>query len=253
MPIVAFGDIGKAAKGLLGGDKPTGTFTFDPKLSVSSTTASGVALTATAVQKADKVEASLKAAYSTKKYSVDVALSPDNKVTATAAINDVAPGIKLTTSAVLPDPATAKLTLDYSMPYLALKSTIGLNATPVVDVAASTGYQSFVLGAETSYDTAKAAVTKYNFALGRWRRGVVMGTCCDWVHGCWGIVRRAEQVGVRLCPVQSYIYIRCNLQETPLCRPLAPSNWKKLPPPTHTHPVPPRQATMRLTSRWLPN
>ncbi|KAG2430955.1 hypothetical protein HXX76_009923 [Chlamydomonas incerta] len=166
MPVVAFGDIGKAAKGLLGGDKPTGTFSFDPKLSVSSTTSSGVALTATTVQKADKVEASLKAAYSTKKYSVDVALSPDNKVTATAAINDVAPGIKLTTSAVLPDPATAKLTLDYSMPYLALKSTIGLNATPVVDVAASTGYQSFVLGAETSYDTAKAAVTKYNFAIG---------------------------------------------------------------------------------------
>lgn len=55
MPVVAFADIGKAAKGLLGGDKATGTFQFDPKISVTSTTSSGVAFTATGVQKADKV------------------------------------------------------------------------------------------------------------------------------------------------------------------------------------------------------
>ncbi|GFR44683.1 hypothetical protein Agub_g5980 [Astrephomene gubernaculifera] len=166
MPVVAFADIGKAAKGLLGGDKATGTFQFDPKVSVSSTTSSGVSLTASATQKADKVEATLKAAYSTKKYSVDVAIDPSSKVTASASVSEVAPGIKLSLSTVVPDPKTAKLTLDYSMPYLALKSTIGLTATPVVDLAASTGYQSFVLGAETSYDTAKSALSKYNVALG---------------------------------------------------------------------------------------
>ncbi len=55
MPVVAFADIGKAAKGLLGGDKATGTFQFDPKISVTSTTSSGVAVTAAGVQKADKV------------------------------------------------------------------------------------------------------------------------------------------------------------------------------------------------------
>ncbi|GLC46453.1 hypothetical protein PLESTB_001718200 [Pleodorina starrii] len=166
MPVVAFADIGKAAKGLLGGDKATGTFQFDPKLSVSSATSSGVTFSVSATQKADKVEPSLKAAYSTKKYSVDVASDAAGKVTVSASANDVAPGVKISTSAVVPDPSTAKLTIDYSMPYLALKGTFGLNATPVVDLAASTGYQSVVLGAETSYDTAKSALAKYNFAVG---------------------------------------------------------------------------------------
>ncbi|PNH06790.1 Mitochondrial outer membrane protein porin 6 [Tetrabaena socialis] len=166
MPIVAFGDIGKAAKGLLGGDKATGTFQFDPKLSVSSTTSSGVAFTATATQKGETVAATLKAAYSTKKYSVDAAVDPSGKVTASASISELAPGVKLSSSAVVPDISTAKLTLDYVMPYAAAKATFGLTATPVVDLSASTGYQAFVLGAETSYDTAKSAVTKYNFALG---------------------------------------------------------------------------------------
>ncbi|KAG2495976.1 hypothetical protein HYH03_005905 [Edaphochlamys debaryana] len=166
MAPTAFADIGKAAKGLLSGDKATGSFQFDPKLSVTSTTSSGVALTATAVQKADKVEATLKAAYAAKKYSVDVALGADNKVTATASLNEVAPGVKLSSSIVVPDVTTAKVTLDYGMPYLSLKSTIGLTATPVVDIAASTGYQSFVLGGEASIDTAKSALTKYNVALG---------------------------------------------------------------------------------------
>ncbi|EFJ42744.1 hypothetical protein VOLCADRAFT_83511 [Volvox carteri f. nagariensis] len=166
MPVVAFADIGKAAKGLLGGDKATGTFQFDPKLSVSSSTSSGVVFTVSAIQKADKVDAAVKAAYSTKKYSIDVASEPSGKVTVSASVNEVAPGVKLSTSAVVPDPSTAKLTIDYSMPYVALKGTFGLNATPVVDLAASTGYRSVVWGAETSYDTAKSTLTKYNVALG---------------------------------------------------------------------------------------
>lgn len=167
MPVVAFADIGKAAKGLLSGDKATGTFQFDPKLSVSSTTSSGVVFTVSATQKGDKVEPSLKAAYSTKKYSIDTVSDAAGKVTVSASANDVAPGVKISTSVVVPDISTAKLTIDYSMPYLALKGGFGLNATPIVDLSASTGYQSIVLGAETSYDPAKSTLTKYNFALGK--------------------------------------------------------------------------------------
>lgn len=166
MPCPSFADIGKAPKDLLAGGKATGSFQFDPKLTISSTTTSGVAFTATLVQKADKLDSSLKAAYSTKKYSVDVALDPANKVTVSASLSEVAPGVKLSSSVVLPDPASAKLGLEYAMPYLSLKSTVGLTATPVLDVAASTGYQNIVLGGEASYDTAKGLLSKYNFALG---------------------------------------------------------------------------------------
>ncbi len=113
-----------------------------------------------------QVEATLKAAYSVKKYSIDAALDPSNKITVTATLSDVAPGVKLTSSVVVPDVATAKLGLEYSMPYIALKSTVGLTATPVVDIAASTGYQNVLLGGSASYDTSKSALTKYELALG---------------------------------------------------------------------------------------
>lgn len=166
MPVVVFSDIGKAAKGLLGGDKATGTFAFDPKVSVTSTTASGLQLTATGTQKADKIDATLKAVYSTKKYSVEGALDAANKVTLTTTLNDVAPGLKLTSSVVVPDTATAKLGLEYTMPYLALKTTLGLTPNPLVDVAASTGYQNVLLGGTLVYDTKSSALTKYEVALG---------------------------------------------------------------------------------------
>lgn len=167
MPLPAYADIGKATKDLLAGGPATGSWQLDPKLSVKTTTTSGIAFTATLTQKsADKLDSTLKAAYATKKYSIDAAIDPANKVTVSASLSEVAPGVKLSSSVVLPDPASAKLALEYAMPYLSLKSTVGLNATPVLDVAASTGYQNVVLGAEASYDTSKSLLTKYNAALG---------------------------------------------------------------------------------------
>nr|QKY15287.1 mitochondrial outer membrane porin (VDAC) [Polytomella parva] len=52
------------------------------------------------------------------------------------------------------------------MPHLNLKTTIGVNASPVLDLTASTGYKNVTVGTEASYDTAKKAVSKYNFAVG---------------------------------------------------------------------------------------
>ncbi|PNW88088.1 hypothetical protein CHLRE_01g013700v5 [Chlamydomonas reinhardtii] len=166
---VAFGDIAKKAKGLLGGDAATGTFQLAPKLVINSTTASGVGITATAVQKGDKLDASVKAAYTTgdKKYSGDVTVDPSGKVAINTSIHNVGPGVKLTAAVSLPNPASsAKLTADYSSEALSIKSTVGLNASPVVDVALATAVKDILLGAEVAYDTAKADLTKYNFVAG---------------------------------------------------------------------------------------
>ncbi|GIL99865.1 hypothetical protein Vretimale_4917 [Volvox reticuliferus] len=169
MPAVSYADIGKKVKGLLGGDAVTGTFILNPKLTVSSTTQSGVALTATAVQKGEKLDATLKAAYTSpsKKYSVDATADPTVKIAVNASVSDVAPGLKLTAAVVLPDPAaSAKLTAEYANASLSVKSTVSLSASPVVDVAVASSVKGVLLGGETAYDSGKADITKYNFVLG---------------------------------------------------------------------------------------
>ncbi|GLC34902.1 Voltage-dependent anion-selective channel protein 2 [Pleodorina starrii] len=169
MPAVAFADIGKRAKGLLGGDAATGTFVLNPKLTIAGTTKSGVALTAIAAQKGDKLDASLKAAYTapSKKYSVDATADPAGKVAVNASVNDVAPGLKMTAAVVLPDPAaSAKLTAEYASAAAHVKSTISLSASPVVELAVASAVRGVLVGGETAYDSAKADITKMNFVLG---------------------------------------------------------------------------------------
>lgn len=167
MPAIAYADIGKAPKELVAGAKSSGVFQFDPKVTAAATISTGVAFTATATQKGEKLDASLKAAYSTKKYSVDATIVPSGVVSVNGSLSGVAPGVKLSASANVPDVASsAKTTVEYANPYVNLKSTVALKASPVVDIAAATAFNSVVLGGEASFDTKASAVTKYNLAVG---------------------------------------------------------------------------------------
>mmetsp|Transcript_38711 Transcript_38711/g.86097 ORF Transcript_38711/g.86097 Transcript_38711/m.86097 type:complete len:277 (+) Transcript_38711:122-952(+) len=166
MPTPAYSDIGKANKELLSGTAKAGAFQFDPKLSFTSTTSNGVSFAVNATKKGDKVDGTLKVSYAHKKYSADATVDPAGKVAVTASLSDLAPGLKFSGSAVLPDPTSAKVGLDYSFPYLTLKSSVALTSAPLVDVSASTGYKNFLLGGETAYDTAKSTVSKYNVGIG---------------------------------------------------------------------------------------
>ncbi|MEW5307440.1 MAG: hypothetical protein WDW38_008753 [Sanguina aurantia] len=165
MPAPAYADIGKSIKELTVGGR-TGTFQYDPKVSYSGSTSTGVAFTATATQKSDRVDASLKAAYATKKYTLEAVYNPSNKVNVSASYTDLAPGVKITGSVVLPDPSSAKLGAEYSNPYVNLKANVGLVSSPVVDFAMASGYKSVIVGGEVAYDTAKASLSKYNFGVG---------------------------------------------------------------------------------------
>ena len=163
MPL-AYADLGKGAKEILNGGRD-GVFQFDSKVSLATRTADGVALTFSA-KKGEKADLSVKTAYATKLYSVDAVFNTSDKVAVNVALTSLAPGLKLSTSITLPDLSSGKATVDYAFPYLSLKSSVGLTSAPAVDVAASTGYNNFVLGAEAGYDTAKSAITKYNLGLG---------------------------------------------------------------------------------------
>ena len=144
------------ARGLLNGSPASGAFNFDPKLTFSSKTSSGVSFAVTAIKKAEKVDGVLKIAHSGKKYSADATLDHAGKVALSASLADVAPGLKLSGSATLPDASSAKLGVDYVFPYLSLKSTVALTSAPLIDIAAATSYQGFLFGGEAAYDTAKS-------------------------------------------------------------------------------------------------
>lgn len=167
MPIPAYGDVGKAVKDLLQGSPKSGAFQLDHKATYSGTTSSGVAFTLTAVKKGDKIDPTLKAAYSKKGYSADATYDGSSKITVNTTVSDLLiPNLKASGSVVLPDPNTAKLGLEYTFPYLTTKATVALTSKPAVDVVASTGVKDFVVGVECGYDTAKNGFTKYNCAVG---------------------------------------------------------------------------------------
>ena len=167
MPPPAFSEVGKACSSLLNGSPASGAFVFDPKVTYTGATSCGLSFTTTAVVKKEgKVDATLKAAWSSKKCSGDATLDPAGKLAVSTALLGVAPGLKLSTSFVVPDPSSAKLIVEYGMPYLNIKSNVGLTSSPEVGLIASTAYKNVVLGADCTFDTAKSAVSKWNAGVG---------------------------------------------------------------------------------------
>lgn len=58
--------------------------------------------------------------------------------------------------------AWLQLSVDYSVPHVTLKTTVGLTQNPRVIVAATTGQRGVVAGAEATYDTGKGNITAWN-------------------------------------------------------------------------------------------
>ncbi len=58
------------------------------------------------------------------------------------------------------------MAIDYCVPHLTLKTTVGLTQNPTVVLAATTGQKGVVAGAEVTYDTNKANVKAWNAGVG---------------------------------------------------------------------------------------
>lgn len=56
--------------------------------------------------------------------------------------------------------------LDWAVPNLTLKGTVGLTNQPKVDIAASTGRLGYLLGGSAQYDTATASVSTWSVGAG---------------------------------------------------------------------------------------
>lgn len=163
--IPAFSDIGKSTNDLLYGGGNTGKFQFNNVLNLSSTTADGVEFTATSTQKGDSLETVVKAAYGTKNYKLSSSLV-EGKALLSITAKNLAPNLGVVLSGTLPDEQSGKVAVDYSVPHLTLKTTIGLTQNPKVVVAATTGQKGVVAGAEVTYDTNKNNVTTWNAGIG---------------------------------------------------------------------------------------
>lgn len=163
--VPAFTDIGKTAKELLGGGKD-GVFQFDKLLTLQSKTADGLDFTIINRLKDSKVEQAITAAYKTDKYSFIGQINPAGKIITSLSLTNPVPNLTIGISGAVPDPATGKLLLDYAVPNLTLKAVVGLTAQPKVDLVASTGRLSYLLGGSAQYDTATASVTTWSFGGG---------------------------------------------------------------------------------------
>jgi hypothetical protein len=109
---VAISDIGKEVRSILYGAKD-GVFQYDQKLSYSTRTADGVQLVLNAIRKDEKADLSLRTVYNYGNYGLNATFTTTDKVHVLASVDKIAPGVKVSLSATLPDKESGKLLVDY--------------------------------------------------------------------------------------------------------------------------------------------
>lgn len=143
-----------------------GVYQFDQKLVVATSTVDGVKLNFTAAKKGEKADLILRSAYDVGRYGFSATVNTTDKVAVTASVAEVAPGLKATLAATLPDASSGKLTLDYATKHAFVRSVIGLTSSPKVDMYVTSAYKNMLVGVHGGYDTAKSELSGYTAGAG---------------------------------------------------------------------------------------
>ncbi|CAL9159373.1 unnamed protein product [Musa hybrid cultivar] len=151
-----FSDIGKNAKDLL-----TKDYTCDQKLTISTTSASGVALTSSAVKKGGLYTSDIGSLYKYKNTLVNVKVDTDSNISTTLIISEILPSTKAIASIKFPDYNSGKLEVWYLHHHASLASVMSLKQSPVVELSGTVGAQGLAFGAEAGFDSASGTFTKY--------------------------------------------------------------------------------------------
>ncbi|KAK4486750.1 hypothetical protein RD792_006674 [Penstemon davidsonii] len=149
-----FLEIGRRARDLL-----TRDYNYDKKFSLSIPSSSGMGLTATGVMKDEIFVGDISSQYRSEKTTVDVKVDTYSNVS-TKVTYDVLPGTKAAISFNVPDQKSGKLDVHYLHRHAAINSSIGLNPTPHLEVAAAIGSKDIAIGGEIGFDTATSSFTK---------------------------------------------------------------------------------------------
>ncbi|CAF1706724.1 unnamed protein product [Brassica napus] len=155
-----FSDIGKKAKDLL-----TRDYTSDHKFSISTYSASGVALTSTALKKGGVHAADVTTQYKYKNAVFDVKIHTDSTILTTVTFTEILPSTKAIVSFKVPDNSSGKLEVQYFHDHAAVTATAALKQNPLIDITATLGTPVISFGAEAGYDTSSKTFTKYNAGI----------------------------------------------------------------------------------------
>ncbi|KAJ0040880.1 mitochondrial outer membrane protein porin 2-like [Pistacia vera] len=155
-----FTDIGKKAKDLL-----TKDYNADQKLSVSTFSASGVALTSTAVNKGGLSTGDVAALYKYKNVLFDIKVDTGSNISTTLIFAEILPSTKAIASFKVPDYNSGKLEVQYFHDHATFTTAVALNQSPSIDVTATIGTPSIAFGAEAGYDTTSGNFTKYTAGI----------------------------------------------------------------------------------------
>ncbi|KAL7093149.1 hypothetical protein ACP275_11G025000 [Erythranthe tilingii] len=154
-----YSEIGRRARDLL-----TKDYNYDQKFSLSVPSSTGMALTATGIKKDQIFVGDLSTQYRSGKTTVDVKVDTYSKVS-TKVTYDVVPGTKAAISFNVPDNKSGKLDVRYLHHHAAIDASIGLNPSPLLEVAAAIGSKDIAIGGEVGFDTSSSSVTKCNAGI----------------------------------------------------------------------------------------
>lgn len=155
-----FADIGKKAKDLL-----TKDYNADQKISISTYSGAGVALTSTAVKKGGLSAGDVAAQYKYKNILFDVKVDTESNILTTFTLTEILPSTKAIASLKVPDYNSGKLEVQYFHDHATFTSAIALSQSPCIDVTATIGTPTIAFGAEAGYDTTSGNFTKYTAGI----------------------------------------------------------------------------------------
>ncbi|XP_051148906.1 mitochondrial outer membrane protein porin 6-like [Andrographis paniculata] len=154
-----FSEIGRRARDLL-----TKDYNYDQKFSLAIPSSTGMGFTATGVKKDEIFIGDISTQYKSGKTTVDVKVDTYSSVS-TKVTYDWAPGTKAAISFSVPDHKSGKLDVHYNHRHAVINSSIGLHPSPLLEVAAATGFNDLAVGGEIGFDTSTSSFTKCNAGI----------------------------------------------------------------------------------------
>lgn len=156
-----YSDIGKRARDLLYKDYYT-----DQKFSLTTYTATGVAITATGTKKNELILGEIQSQLKNKNVTVDVKAISDSTLLTTFTVDELGTsGLKAILSFVVPDPKSGKIELQYLHDKAGFATGFGLSTNPIINVSTVLGTKTLAVGSDVAFDTASGNFTKYNVGI----------------------------------------------------------------------------------------
>ncbi|KAI5679080.1 hypothetical protein M9H77_10030 [Catharanthus roseus] len=155
-----YSDIGKRARDLLYKD-----YQGDHKFTLTTYTATGVAITSSGTKKGELFLADVNTQLKNKNITTDVKVDTSSNVYTTITIDEPAPGLKTIFSFIVPEQRSGKVELQYLHEYAGISTSLGLTASPIVNFSGVAGIDTLKLGTDLSFDTATGNFTKCNAGL----------------------------------------------------------------------------------------